>query len=258
MPPVPQPIVGIAACLRTINERALHGVSERYVQAVIEACGCVPLLVPAIGTRGNALGLLDRLDGLLLPGSPSNVEPQHYGGAESASGTLHDPARDATTLPLIREAVRRDLPVLAICRGIQELNVALGGSLHQRIHEIPGRLDHRSRKEATTEERYGPAHRVSLAAGGVLRALAGAAEVWVNSVHSQGIDRPAPGLSVEAVAGDGQIEAVSLTDARFVVGVQWHPEYKPRENAFSHALLAAFGEACRGAHSRILGASRAA
>lgn len=257
MPSLSQPIVGIAACVRTLNGRSFHTVSERYVEAAIQTAGCVPLLVPAIGTLGDALPLLDRLDGLLLPGSPSNVEPWNYGGEESASGTVHDPARDATTLPLIREAVRRDLPVLAICRGIQELNVALGGSLHQRIHEIPGRRDHRSRKEATTEERYGPAHTVSLTAGGILEALAGAAELWVNSVHAQGVDRPAPGLSIEAVAGDGQIEGVSLREARFVVGVQWHPEYKPSENAFSLALLRAFGEACGGRRTRMQ-ASRAA
>ncbi len=252
------PVVGIAACMRTINERTLHAVSERYVLALIETSGCLPLLIPAIGSRSSALALLDRLDGLLLPGSPSNVEPRHYGGAESQSGTVHDPARDATTLPLIREAVRRDLPILAICRGIQELNVALGGSLHQRIHEIPGRLDHRSRKEATTEERYGPAHSVSLTPGGLLRKLAGVGEIMVNSVHSQGIDRPAASLFVEAVAADGQIEAARLESARFVVGVQWHPEYKPGENAFSQRLLAAFGEACRDRGSRALGESRAA
>ena len=153
----------------------------------------------------------------------------HYGGPPSQEGTLHDPDRDATTLPLIREAVRRDMPVLAICRGIQELNVALGGTLHQRIFEMPERFNHRRRRKGsmTLDERYGPAHPVALTEGGVLRQLAGgAAEIMVNSLHGQGIDRPAPDLFVEAVAPDGQIEAVSLPGARFVIGVQWHPEYR--------------------------------
>ena len=240
------PFVGIPCCVRSINERPFHTVSDRYPNAVIEAAGCLPVLIPAIGPQVDITAVLDRLDGLLITGSPSNVEPLHYGGPPSREGTLHDPDRDATTLPLIREAVRRDLPVLAICRGIQELNVALGGTLHQRIFEMPERFNHRRRKGPLTyDERYGPAHPVALAEAGVLRQLAGGAdEIMVNSLHGQGIDRPAPDLIIEAVAPDGQIEAVSLPGARFVVGVQWHPEYKVVENPFSRALFAAFSQAC--------------
>jgi putative glutamine amidotransferase len=239
------PFIGIPCCLRSINERAFHTVSERYPNAIIDAAGCLPILIPSIGPKIDLGALLDGLDALLLTGSPSNVEPSHYGGPPSQEGTLHDPDRDATTLPLIREAVRRDLPILAICRGIQELNVALGGTLHQRIFEMPGRFNHRRRKgPMTIDERYGPAHGVQLSAGGRLIDLAGTAELMVNSLHGQGIDRPAPDLLVEAVAPDGQIEAVSLPGARFVVGVQWHPEYKALENPFSRALFAAFAQAC--------------
>jgi putative glutamine amidotransferase len=239
------PFIGIPCCLRSINERAFHTVSERYPNAIIDAAGCLPILIPSIGPKIDLGALLDGLDALLLTGSPSNVEPSHYGGPPSQEGTLHDPDRDATTLPLIREAVRRDLPILAICRGIQELNVALGGTLHQRIFEMPGRFNHRRRKgPMTIDERYGPAHGVQLSAGGRLIELAGTAELMVNSLHGQGIDRPAPDLLVEAVAPDGQIEAVSLPGARFVVGVQWHPEYKALENPFSRALFAAFAQAC--------------
>ena len=238
------PFVGIPCCLRSIHERPFHTVSDRYPCAIIDAAGCLPLLIPSIGPRIDLGALLDGLDGLLLTGSPSNVEPSHYGGPPSQEGTLHDPDRDATTLPLIREAVRRDMPILAICRGIQELNVALGGTLHQRIFEMPGRFNHRRRKgPMTLDERYGPAHAVTLSPGGRLIELAGTAEVMVNSLHGQGIDHPATGLFVEAVAPDGQIEAVSLPGARFVVGVQWHPEYKPLENPFSRALFAAFAQA---------------
>ena len=247
------PIIGIPCCLRSINERPFHTVSERYPHAVIDAAGCLPVLIPSIGPKVDCSALLDRLDGLLLTGSPSNVEPNHYGGPPSQEGTLHDPDRDATTLPLIREAVRRDLPILAICRGIQELNVALGGTLYQRIFEMPGRFNHRRRKgPMTLDERYGPAHGVALTPTGFLARVAGAAEIMVNSLHGQGIDRPAPDLFVEAVAPDGQIEAVSLPGARFVVGVQWHPEYKPLENPFSRALFAAFAQAC---HATVAGSA---
>ncbi len=239
------PFIGIPCCLRTINERPFHTVSDRYPNAIIDAAGCLPILIPSIGPKIDCGALLDGLDGLLLTGSPSNVEPSHYGGPPSQEGTLHDPDRDATTLPLIREAVRRDMPVLAICRGIQELNVALGGTLYQRIFEMPGRFNHRRRKgPMTIDERYGPAHSVRVSAGGRLIELAGTDELMVNSLHGQGIDQPAPDLFVEAVAPDGQIEGVSLPGARFVVGVQWHPEYKALENPFSRALFAAFAQAC--------------
>jgi putative glutamine amidotransferase len=243
MPVYDMPLVGIPTCLRVVNERVFHGVNERYPSAVIDAAGCLPVLIPAIGSRVDVCVLLDRLNGLLLTGSPTNVHPSHYGAEPSHPEILHDQERDATTLPLIREAIRRDLPILAICRGIQELNVALGGTLHQRVHDVPGRLNHRSRKDCP-DGPYGPAHSVTLTAGGLLASLAGAAEVMVNSLHSQGIDRPASRLRVEAVAPDGQIEAVSLPEARFVVGVQWHPEYKALGNPFSSALFSAFAEAC--------------
>ena len=257
MPVRYMPIVGIPTCLRKVNERIFHGVNDRYPNAIIDAAKCLPLLIPAVGSRVDVCTVLDRLDGLLLTGSPSNVHPSHYGAEPSHPEILHDQERDATTLPLIREAIRRDLPILAICRGIQELNVALGGTLHQRVHELPGRLNHRSRKDSS-DGPYGPAHSVTLTAGGLLTSLAGTSEIMVNSLHSQGIDRPAPGLRVEAVAPDGQIEAVSLPQARFVVGVQWHPEYKATDNPFSSALFFAFAEACGAANTGLVPTVRAA
>src|ERR1700757_2555858 len=214
MPLRDMPLVGIPTCLRKVNERIFYGVNDRYPNAVIDAARCLPLLIPAVGSKVDVRALLDRLDGLLLTGSPSNVHPSHYGAEPSHPEILHDPERDATTLPLIREAVRRNMPILAICRGIQELNVALGGTLHQKLQEVPGRLNHRSHKESP-DGPYGPAHSVSLTAGGVLTSLAGVTEVMVNSLHSQGIDRVAPSLRVEAIATDGQIEAVSIPEARF-------------------------------------------
>jgi len=240
------PLVGLPCCTRMFGEHPGHWTGEKYVAAVSEAAGALPLLVPALAERVDPAEIVSRLDGLLLTGSRSNVEPHHYDGAPSAEGTAHDPARDALTLPLIRAAVAAEMPVLAICRGIQELNVALGGSLHQRVHEVAGRLDHRAPQGTTHDLRYAhPAHKVSFASDGVLTRLAGAGELVVNSLHAQGIDRLAPSLAVEAEAPDGQIEAVRHKDAPFVIGIQWHPEYRVMENAFGRALFAAFGAACR-------------
>ena len=241
----PPPLVGLPCCTRLVGDIATHWVGDKYVRAVSEAAGAVPLLLPALAERMAAADVVARLDGLLLTGSRSNVEPHHYQGEPSQPGTLHDPARDALTLPLIRAAVGAGLPVLAICRGIQELNVALGGTLYQRVHEIEGRLDHRA-PEGDVARRYAhSAHVVALAPGGMLERIAGERELVVNSLHSQGIDRLAPGLVVEAAAPDGQIEAVRHAEAAFVLGVQWHPEYRVMDNRFSRALFAAFGAACR-------------
>jgi len=246
----PLPVIGIPACVREINEIAFHTVSDRYVASVVDGVGGLPLLIPAAGHACEIATLVDSLDGLLLTGSPSNVEPHHYSGMPSREGTLHDPCRDATTLPLIRAALDAAVPVFAICRGHQELNVALGGTLHQRIGERPGGEVHRRGRDVkrimqmTMDERYGPCHPVTLTPDGMFAALTGASEIMVNSLHGQGIDQPAPGLQIEAVAPDGLVEAVSLPGARFVVGVQWHPEYKPLANPISRALFAAFGDAC--------------
>jgi putative glutamine amidotransferase len=239
------PVIGIPCAFRRSNDQAAHSVIERYVLAVADGARGLPLLLPAIGARMSA-AVLDDLDGLFLTGAPSNIEPRHYGGPPAAPGTAHDPARDATTLPLIRAAVAADLPILGVCLGMQELNVALGGSLHQRVHEVPGRRDHRAPEGASFETRYAyGAHPVALTPGGYFAELARERTLAVNSVHSQGVDRLAPGLALEAVADDGQIEGMRLPAARFVVGVQWHPEYRHAEIPFSAALFAAFGAACR-------------
>jgi putative glutamine amidotransferase len=183
----------------------------------------------------------------MVTGSPSNVDPVHYGGPPAREGNLADPARDATTLPLIRRAVARGVPLLAICRGLQEVNVAFGGTLHQYLHEVPGRRDHRSDKTKSYAERYGLAHPVDLTPGGRLQALlGGATRIEVNSLHGQGIDRLAPGLAVEALAEDGTIEAVSVTEAKgFALAVQWHPEWHVLENPVSRRLFAAFADVVR-------------
>jgi putative glutamine amidotransferase len=243
-------IIGIQCCRRDISTQTgahpAHAVVKKYVDAVVDGAGGLPLLVPAEGDCCAAEAIVSRLDGLLVPGSPSNVEPHHYDGSPSLPDTLRDPARDAIILPLLRAAVRADLPVLAICRGIQELNVALGGTLHQRLCEVPGRLQHYAGHLPSVDERYAyRAHGVALTEGGVLARLAGARSLSVNSLHYQGIDRLAPALTVEAVAPDGQIEAASVAGARFILGVQWHPEFRFAEDPVSTRLFAAFGAACR-------------
>lgn len=246
----PPPLIGVSACRRPLETTPFftHSAGEKYLAAVMDGAGGCPVILPALGKAGLDLSLLiDRLDGLLLTGSPSNVEPHHYSDEENRTPDKRDPERDATTLPLIRAAVSAGVPVLAICRGIQELNVALGGSLHQQLHEVSGRRDHRSDKTKSWEERYAPAHPVQVVQGGALARLIGRdGAIVVNSLHAQGIDRLAPGLAVEATAEDGTIEAVTMPGARgFVLGVQWHAEWQCRANPVSRAIFAAFGDAAR-------------
>ena len=250
------PLIGLPACVRDIGIHPFHVVGDKYMRAVVDAAGGLPVAVPALGGALDQGAVLDRCDGLLFTGSPSNVEPAHYDGPPSADGTLHDPERDATTLPLIRNAIDAGIPILCICRGFQELNVALGGSLHQEVHNLPDRLDHRSDEDQPRDVQYGPIHEVTLTAGGLLASLWPAPEVMVNSLHAQGIDSPAPRLAIEAVAPDGQIEAVRVSDApSFALGVQWHPEWKVTEDAFSMAIFGAFGDAARVRATSRLGAS---
>ena len=229
-----------------VGAHPFHMVGEKYARAVLEAAKAIPLLIPSLAEELRLDELLGRLDGIFFTGSPSNVEPHHYDGTPSEPGTLHDPARDATTLPLIRKAVEAGIPVLGVCRGFQEMNVAFGGTLHQRVHEVPGYSDHRDDITQPLEAQYAPAHEVILERGGLLWPMAGADRIQVNSLHSQGIARLGADLAVEARAPDGLIEAFHVRDApRFAVAVQWHPEWQVMSNPFSRALFAAFGLASR-------------
>jgi putative glutamine amidotransferase len=247
MPSDRSPVIGVPACVAQRDGFAFHQVGDKYVDGVIDGAGGLPLLIPALGARLDFDALLAELDGLMITGSPSNLEPHHYGGPPPRPDSPRDPARDATTLPLIRRALDLAVPLFAICRGLQELNVALGGTLHQEVHELPGRADHRSDKTVPLAERYAPVHPVRLVPGSTLQGLLeGASTIQVNSLHGQGIDRLAERLRVEAVAPDGTIEAVSVRDARgFALAVQWHPEWRVLENPVSRRLFAAFGAACR-------------
>jgi putative glutamine amidotransferase len=226
---------------------AAHRAGDEYVRAVRDGMGALPLLIPVMQPALEPADILARVDGLLFTGSPSNVAPRHYGG-EARPGTLLDEARDAVSLPLIRAAVAKGVPLLSICRGFQELNVALGGSLTQHVHEQPGALDHREDESQPLEAQYAHAHSVAIMPGGILDRLLGPApkkqEIMVNSLHGQGIAGLAPGLRVEARAPDGLIEAVSLPDGKaFVLGVQWHPEWDHAGDPVSRAIFAGFAAA---------------
>ena len=240
------PLIGIPADRRLCGKHYFHMAGEKYIEAVAAGANAVPVLIPALGSEIDLASLLDACDGLLLTGSASNVEPHHYGGPASVPGTLHDPNRDATTLPLIPRAIASGLPVLAICRGFQEMNVAFGGTLHQRLHEVQGYSDHREDESTPLDVQYGPAHEVLLEPGGTLRKIAGQDRLQVNSLHWQGIETLGKDLAVEARAPDGVIEAFRVADApSFALSVQWHPEWQFAKNPFSRALFAAFGEASR-------------
>jgi putative glutamine amidotransferase len=221
----------------------VHSVHHEYIIAARDGAGVLPLLIPALDAPLPIGELLAAFDGFLFTGAVSNVEPALYGGPTPRDPALTDRARDAVSLPLLRAAIAAGKPVLAICRGFQELNVALGGTLHQHLQELPGRMDHREDEAAPQAVQWGPAHSVTIAAGGLLERLAGIGAAQVNSLHTQGIDRLAPPLAVEAQAPDGQIEAVSMPDApAFLLGVQWHPEWRWAENPLSRAIFSGFGK----------------
>ncbi len=240
------PVVGIPADRRQLDPHPFHVVGEKYATAIRDGADALPFLIPALGGSVDAAAVLRRVDGILLTGSPSNVEPHHYDGEASKPGTLHDPHRDETTLPLIELALEKGVPLFAVCRGFQELNVVLGGTLHQHVHEVEGYHSHNENPDDPLEVQYGPSHEVHLVEGGLLRDLAGTDTVTVNSVHSQGVARLADGVSVEAVADDGLIEGFRVDGAKnFALAVHWHPEWKVTEDSFSMAIFKAFGDACR-------------
>ena len=249
-----RPVVGITACRSDLEGRYHHIVQEKYVTAVSAAAGALPLLVPALGRTIANDDLLDSIDGLLLTGSPSNVLPRHYAEPPSRPGTLHDPHRDETTLPLVRRCIERALPLLAVCRGFQEVNVAFGGTLHQHVHELPGMLDHRKPEVSDIDRQYAPAHTAALATGGMLHRLVRQREFEVNSLHSQGVARLGDGLVVEARSPDGLVEAMSIEGcASFALAIQWHPEWNALKDPVSRAIFTAFGAACRESAQRRAG-----
>jgi len=248
-----KPLIGISCCTKQFGVFGMpnHAASNTYVRATDEVLHAVPVLLPANGPTCDIETLLAHLDGIMLTGSRSNVHPSYYDGPPHAEGTWEDLNRDSTTLPLIRAAVVRGVPLLAICRGFQELNVAMGGSLHQRLQDLPDRIDHSTPMQPSVRVRQGKAHGIRVTPGGWLHTLTGSAEIAVNSLHNQGVDRLAPGLVVEGTAPDGTIEAVRVVHTAagpvpgFAVGVQWHPEYDWPADIVSRRIFESFGAAVR-------------
>ena len=242
-----KPVIAITAdhiMVRDIMPAAV--VYNVYTDAVIHAADALPWIVPPAAGFLDIDALLDRVDGIIFTGARSNVQPHRYRGEAAPENTVQDAQRDATTLPLIPRVIGVGIPMLCICRGIQELNVALGGTLHQDVPGLPDKLDHFPPEEWSIERRFAHSHEVLLEAGGDLAKLTAMKTVRVNSVHEQGIDRLADGLSIEARAPDGLIEAVRVRDSKaFAAGVQWHPEWDWRNHSLNAKIWAVFGAACR-------------
>jgi putative glutamine amidotransferase len=252
-----KPIIGIPCDVTTNGLHPFHGAGEKYINAVANGSDALPLLIPALfpgtdlaaETEFPLKQILHTVDGLLLPGNPSNIEPHHYGASASETPDDHDPQRDSTSLSLIRAAAQINMPILGICRGFQEMNVAFGGTLHQKVHELSGMMDHRENKALNRDGQYAEAHPVTLVENGILHAIAGVSELEVNSLHGQGADQLGETLTPEAHAPDGLVEAFSSNRAgSFIVGIQWHPEWRFNESAFAKALFQRFGEAAMQYH----------
>lgn len=256
-----RPVVGIPCDVKMLGPHPFHAVGEKYLAAVDSGAGTRPILLPVprfsseagrFDIEAELEGIFALCDGIFLTGSHSNVHPKHYEGPTPRDGVLLDEQRDTLTLDLIRACVEREVPLFCVCRGFQELNVAFGGSLHQHIHEVPSepgyapRFDHREDKDAPLDTQYAPAHDITLTSGGILQKLLGTSSIKVNSLHGQGIARPADRFLIEARALDGTVEAATIRDAKnFALGVQWHPEWKYWDNPVSQKLFKAFGDAVR-------------
>jgi putative glutamine amidotransferase len=253
-----QPLVAVSTDTRTFENYTWHAAPEQYLEAAVSAAGVLPVLIPSFGERLDLDALLATVDGVMVTGSKSNVHPSLYGGEAGEANGPYDPARDATTLPRIRKAVERGVPLLTICRGIQEMNVALGGTLATEIQEREGVVDHRAPAGVSQDERFAIRQKVSIRPGSCLAGIFGAGDIQGNSLHRQGVDRLGPRLDVEAVAEDGTVEAVSVRGApAFALGVQWHPEYWAHKDDTSRRIFEAFGDAVR-AHAAARTAMRQA
>ncbi|MEQ1806399.1 MAG: gamma-glutamyl-gamma-aminobutyrate hydrolase family protein [Burkholderiaceae bacterium] len=244
-----KPFVLVPACNRMVGDHPFHIAGRKYLDAV-RLAGCQGFVVPSLDAA-DFDDILDAADGVFLTGSPSNVHPSHFGEAVHNAELPLDVMRDDWTLPLIPKILARGIPLFAICRGFQETNVALGGSLYQAVQDVPGRNDHRAAKGTPAEVQYALAHPVDIVPGGALAGIVGTEPIQVNSVHGQGVNRLADGLRVEALAPDGLVEAFTVDAAKgFNLCVQWHPEWQAASNPVSMKLLKAFGAACEVYRSR--------
>ncbi len=228
-----------------LDPHPFHVVGEKYIQALVDGARAIPLAIPSLGSDLEADHLVPRLDGLLLTGSQSNIQPHHYGEPGADVGDVVDPHRDATVFHLIDAILEHGAPLLAICRGFQELNVAMGGTLHRNL-EAAGFHGHKENAADPLDVQYGPSHDVTFVRDGMLYELAGAPTATVNSLHGQGVRSLGDRLTPLAHAPDGLVEAFHIEDVPgFNLAVQWHPEWQTKEDSLSLAIFNAFGDACR-------------
>ena len=243
-----RPVAGIICCTRTVGVENAQAVMNRYVAHAMRYADAAALLVPSMPELMTASEVAPRLDGLMLTGSPSNLDPTYYGPAVDDAPGPFDPARDAMTRDLIKAMLDLGKPVFGVCRGFQEINVAFGGSLRRDMAEASELMAHHAPDEVGFNEMFDHTHPVRLTPGGVLARAFGAEETSVNSVHYQGVDRLGEGLAIEAQAPDGVVEAVSgQVNGAPVLAVQWHPEWRTDANPQSQTFFQIFGRALRGA-----------
>ncbi|MCA0434702.1 MAG: gamma-glutamyl-gamma-aminobutyrate hydrolase family protein [Proteobacteria bacterium] len=241
-----RPLVGLPADTYEKDGFLFHSLGDKYVRALTDVADVDAVMIPSQLDHENFEGLLDHFDGILMTGAVSNVHPPQYGEEATADHEPYDHRRDATTLKLIRAVIDRGIPLFCICRGFQELNVVMGGSLETELQRVEGRIDHRAPKSPDIDVRYAPRHSIAITPGGVLNRILGKTETMVNTIHRQGVKRLGDGLAVEARAPDGVVEAVSVKGARaFAFGTQWHPEFKAAGNPDSVKLFTAYGDAVR-------------
>lgn len=242
-----RPVIGIIGNSHSLNDRyPVHVGGKMNSDAVAQVAGCLPLIIPCGPSYVTVPELLDLCDGFLLTGGRPNVHPSEYGEEETPAHGAFDRCRDAVTLPLIRACVERGQPLLGICRGFQEINVALGGTLYPEIRDLPGRMNHRMPPDGTLEEQFALRHVVRFTPGGVFARLMGATEVMTNTLHGQGIARPADRIVIDGLAPDGTPEAIYVRGAPgFTLAVQWHPEWNACDDPVSRPLFIAFGDAAR-------------
>ncbi|MBL4917133.1 gamma-glutamyl-gamma-aminobutyrate hydrolase family protein [Tabrizicola sp. DMG-N-6] len=243
--PQRRPVVGIIGNLGVMNDAyPVHASGTMNIEAVARVAGCLPLILPTDPGFVTVDELLDLCDGFLLTGGRPNVHPSEYGEEETPAHGAFDRCRDAITLPLVRACVERGQPFLGICRGFQEVNVAMGGALHPEIRELPGRMNHRMPPDGTIEEKFALRHKVTFTEGGPFHHLMGAQEVMTNTLHGQGISRAGARVVVDGQAPDGTPEALYIKDAPgFTLSVQWHPEWNAANDPVSRPLFEAFGAA---------------
>jgi putative glutamine amidotransferase len=239
-----RPLVGVTCCSNKLGIHDFQMAADKYINAAVTGSGVIPVLIPALGD--GMLDLLERLDGLYLTGSYSNMEPHHFGGEDLGVAMPRDPRRDNTNLALLKKALAIKLPVLGVCRGFQEMNVALGGTLHQQLVTLGDKIEHRENKAHSLEQQYATVHPIELASEGLLASITNdQLTQQINSLHGQGVDKLAPSLRVEASAPDGLVEAFSLADdSSYYLGLQWHPEWQLDNHPFYAQIYKSFGQAC--------------